>query len=646
MSETRWARVESLFHEALGRQGEDREKFLADACAGDPTLYGEVISLLSHYQEEDTFLEKSGMPPLAREPQPVLKQGDSIGSYEVIALLGRGGMGEVYLARDLRLGRKVAVKILSGNLAGNPALIERLRREAQTASALNHPNILTIYEFGTQGKLQYMVSEFVDGVSLRESIGKLSPKQSLDYARQIALALEAAHSVGIVHRDIKPENVMVRSDGIVKVLDFGLAKPADQFLEAGQSLYQRLASGVSGSIPGLLVGTIHYMSPEQVRGQPLDRRTDIWSWGVTFFEMLNGKRPFEGPTPGDVLAAILTGSPERGGCSPELGRIVSRALARDIDQRYQTMGAVLSDLKNIPVEIDSRPAPEPFRFLRARHSWKWISALAVVLILAGMGTYLRRSRTPVSPADDGPFRVAAIVSLTDRGDLRRVAVSRSESYIAYSVAENGGEALKLLRRTTMTEEPRHALEGGEAGRYTSVTFSPDEKYLYFVVEKNKTGNLYRIPVAEPGTADLVFSDVDSPVSFSPDGTHVVFVRRETDSHAEIIERSIERENAKERVITTFTPNVFLNQSIAWSPDGRWIACTIYPRSKIVVIDAESGKTTEIGDEIVVLDRPCRVDWKRPGPCGGSCGPGHSAAAMAGFLAGGFGHGTDLWPRRI
>jgi len=596
MSETRWARVESLFHEALVRQGEDRERFLADACAGDHALYGEVISLLGHYQEQDPLLEKSGLPPLSRESQPVLKQGDSIGSYEVIALLGRGGMGEVYLARDLRLGRKVAIKILPESLAGNPALIERLRREAQTASALNHPNILTIYEFGRQGDLQYIVSEFVDGISLREYIGKLSPQQSLDYARQIALALEASHSVGVVHRDIKPENVMVRSDGIVKVLDFGLAKLSDQSFQAGQSLYQRLASSAAGSVPGLLVGTINYMSPEQVRGQPLDQRTDIWSWGITLFEMLNGKRPFEAPTPGDVLVAILTGSLESVRCSPELGRTVSRALTRDVDRRYQTMGAVLSDLKNIPAEIDSQPAPAPSRFRRARHSWKWIPALALVLFLAGLGIYFRRLRAPAGPPDDGTFRVAAIVSLTDRGDLRRVAVSRSENYIAYSVAENGGEALKLLRRTTMTEEPRHALEGGEAGRYTSVTFSPDERYLYFVVEKNKTGNLYRVPIAGPATAELVFSDVDSPVSFSPDGTRVVFVRRETDSHAEIIERSIEKGNAKENVITTFTPSVFLNQSIAWSPDGRWIACTIYPRSKIVVIDIESGRTTEIGDE--------------------------------------------------
>src|SRR2546423_2676217 len=223
MPETKWTRVESLFHEALPLSPEQREKFLAEACQGDPALYAEIASLLSSYRLEDELLEKMGVPPLASELEsaaPMFVPGERLGVYEIIGLLGKGGMGEVYLARDLNLGRKVALKILPRGLAGRPLLIERLRREAQAASALNHPNILTIYDFAQQGDVQYMVSEFVEGASLREYIGKLSTAEALNYAQQIAKALQAAHAVGIIHRDIKPENIMVRSDGYIKVLDF------------------------------------------------------------------------------------------------------------------------------------------------------------------------------------------------------------------------------------------------------------------------------------------------------------------------------------------------------------------------------------------------------------------------------------------
>src|SRR5215510_4786500 len=357
MDEERWKRVESLFHQALVLKGEDRERFLAGAGHDDQSLLLEVKSLLAHYREEDPLLEDARGPRLASEPQLVLKEGDSIGNYEVISLLGKGGMGEVYLARDPRLRRKVAVKILPRSLAGDPELIARLRREAQTASALNHPNILTIYEFGRQDDLQYIVSEFVEGVSLRQYIGTLAVERALDYARQIGLALEAAHAVGVVHRDIKPENVMVRADGIVKVLDFGLAKFSDRQLETGGFLEQ-VTRGAGSTIPGFLVGTINYMSPEQVRGQLTDQRTDIWSWGVTLYEMLTGRCPFEAPTPGDALAAILNTDPVPPGHDRELNALVARALSKGLEQRYQRMEQALADLEK------SRQQPPPLHISR------------------------------------------------------------------------------------------------------------------------------------------------------------------------------------------------------------------------------------------------------------------------------------------
>src|ERR1700731_878948 len=297
MAKTRAQKIETLFHLALPLKGASRERFLADACKEDQTMYLEIISLLAHYQVEDELLEGMAVPALvnAREfEEPVFTQGELVGfHYEIISHLGKGGMGEVYLARDQRLGRKVAVKILSRYLADRPAFIDRLRREALAASGLNHPNILTIYEFGEHGVLHYIVSEFVEGSSLREHIGRLSNSEALDYAKQIGRALAEAHAAGIVHRDIKPENVMVRPDGFIKVLDFGLAKPDRPQSDAGRSLFERLAKASTSTVPGLLLGTIDYMSPEQARGEPVDRRTDIWGWGVGLPEMLPGKKTFE-----------------------------------------------------------------------------------------------------------------------------------------------------------------------------------------------------------------------------------------------------------------------------------------------------------------------------------------------------------------
>jgi serine/threonine protein kinase/tetratricopeptide (TPR) repeat protein len=346
MTETRWARVESLFHEALAKNGEDRERFLVEACKNDDSLLQEVRSLLSHYQAKDELLDQVKLADLAVEqnPRPVFEPGERVNDYEIISLLGKGGMGEVYLARDLKLPRKVALKILSRKLAGDSALGTRLRREALAASALNHPNILTIYEFGRQGETQYLVSEFIDGKPLRAYIGRLSTADALEYARQVGEALEAAHAVGIVHRDIKPENIMVRADGYLKVLDFGLAKLTSPQFENGESLWERLSAAGGSTVPGLLVGTVNYMSPEQVRGQTIDQRTDIWSWGVVLYEMLSGRSPFEGETPSDSLAAILHSDPAPPSNNPEMNSLIAKVLAKDRTQRYQDMREVLQNL--------------------------------------------------------------------------------------------------------------------------------------------------------------------------------------------------------------------------------------------------------------------------------------------------------------
>ncbi len=290
--------------------------------------------------------------------------GTQLGHYEVCSLLGAGGMGEVYLAKDTRLRRNVALKLLPPDLSLNKDRLLRFEQEAYAASALNHPNILTIYEIGQANDIRFIAAEFIDGVTLRQQMTgtQIELTEVLDTMVQVASALAAAHQAGIVHRDIKPENIMVRHDGYVKVLDFGLAKLTE---------YQRLVSDPEAATmhlvktePGTVMGTVSYMSPEQARGLEVDERTDIWGLGVVIYEMVAGKAPFDGLTKSDVIASILKTEPlplSRFSQVPsELQRIVKKALRKDRAERYQTVKDLVLDLKNLRREIEGRNETEAF----------------------------------------------------------------------------------------------------------------------------------------------------------------------------------------------------------------------------------------------------------------------------------------------
>ena len=284
---------------------------------------------------------------------------DLLSHYRKLKMLGAGGMGEVYLAEDVRLNRKVALKILPESFAADAHRLSRFEQEARAASALNHPNILTVHEFGADGGVHFLATELVEGETLREKIngGEMSVSDALNIAGQTAFALSAAHAAGIVHRDIKPENIMIRADGIVKVLDFGIAKLIGPLADAVDAEGETLAKVVTQTKPGMLLGTLHYMSPEQVRGQPSDARSDIFSLGVVIYEMITGKEPFDKPTSSDVIAAILTENPPpithaRADAPAELERIVSKALKKNKDERYQTSKDLLLDIKSLKREIE------------------------------------------------------------------------------------------------------------------------------------------------------------------------------------------------------------------------------------------------------------------------------------------------------
>ncbi|HVI10352.1 MAG TPA: protein kinase [Candidatus Binatia bacterium] len=352
----RWQRLEGLFYEAVELEPAARKTFLDQHCAGDNALRQEVESLLASSDQPLDFLQKSvqdAAQQVVGKPT-VLAPGSKFSRYEVVSLLGAGGMGQVYLARDTQLKRNVALKLLAPHLTRDERGLRRFEQEAQAASALNHPNILTLYEFGEWEGTYYIASEYVEGDTLRQLInkGRLSIAEVCDISAQVSGALVAAHERGIVHRDIKPANLMVRKDGIVKLLDFGIAKLNEDTGPVGV-----IGTLMSISQPGVVMGTVRYMSPEQARGQVVDGRSDLFSLGVVMYEMLTGEAPFQGETASDVMAEILKVEPPAlseavPGLSPQMEVIVVRALRKSRKERYQTAAEMLTDLQQFRKECE------------------------------------------------------------------------------------------------------------------------------------------------------------------------------------------------------------------------------------------------------------------------------------------------------
>ena len=361
MKAERWKQVNDLFQSAVERAPAERAAFLDDACHGDESLRRELGSLLTSYERSENFIE---LPAFEVAPELVTSErantlvGKLIGHYRIESLIGVGGMGEVYLARDERLGRKAALKLLPDSLTTDQTQLSRFKNEARSASALNHPNILTVYEIGAEGNRQFIATEFIEGITLRVSIarGRINPHMALEIAVQVASALAAAHEAGVVHRDIKPENIMMRPDRYVKVLDFGIAKLTEQRLASDDHTVETTAP--LQTRPGLVLGTARYMSPEQARGQKVDVRTDIWSLGVVFYEMVGGSPPFRGDTPSDCIASILTTEPPPlSGVLTDvplkLESILQKALRKSSDERYQTIQEMLADLRILKDELEA-----------------------------------------------------------------------------------------------------------------------------------------------------------------------------------------------------------------------------------------------------------------------------------------------------
>ncbi len=358
MTADRQRQIRELYDAALDCARDDRAAFLTAACGADEALRREVESLLAFHAQAESFIEQPALRVAAEAmaQEKVSAVGRELAHYRILALLGAGGMGEVYLAHDDRLARRVALKLLPAEFTADPARVRRFEREARAASALNHPNILTVHEIGQADGTHFIAAEFIEGETLRKRLaaGRLALTEALEVAAQIAAALVAAHRAGIVHRDIKPENVMLRRDGYVKVLDFGLAR----ITEARADDANLSAATVSNltTEPGTVMGTVAYMSPEQLRALDTDGRTDLWSLGVVLYEMIAGRRPFAGATTSAMIAAILEQEPppvadEAVSVPDELNRIISRALQKNRAQRDQTAEEMLADLKRLQQEL-------------------------------------------------------------------------------------------------------------------------------------------------------------------------------------------------------------------------------------------------------------------------------------------------------
>ncbi|MBA3568146.1 MAG: protein kinase [Pyrinomonadaceae bacterium] len=353
--------LEELFHEAAGLGPHERADFMARVRDSNPELVAELESLIAAHERPDGFIDspayETAAEPIAKA-QPVLVAGQVVGHYQIVAPLGKGGMGEVYLASDTKLDRKVALKLLPAEFTNHKDLLRRFIQEAKAASSLNHPNIITIHEIGQTDGVHFIATEFIDGQTLKQRMtrARLKFADVLDVSIQVASALQAAHAAGLVHRDIKPENIMLRPDGYVKVLDFGLAKLTEKSSQSKASASEVDTMVRGHTKPGTVLGTVDYMSPEQARGKVLDQRTDVFSLGIVLYEMAAGRMPFAAATSVDTLVSILEKEPppldEYAPEVPaEFQRIISKALRKDREERYQTIKDLLIDLKTLKEEL-------------------------------------------------------------------------------------------------------------------------------------------------------------------------------------------------------------------------------------------------------------------------------------------------------
>jgi len=562
-----------------------------------------------------------------------LAAGTKLGRYEIRSKIGEGGMGEVYLARDTQLDRQIAVKLLPAEIAQDQQRLHRFLQEARAAAALSHPNIAHIYEIGEADGGYFIAMEFVEGLALDKKIGgrMLPIAESLDIAIQITDALDEAHSKGITHRDIKSSNIMITPRGRVKVLDFGLAKVSQTTSTSEQISDSELATRVKTS-PGVVMGTVNYMSPEQASGKEVDARTDIWSVGVVLYEMVTGRLPFEGATPSHIVVAILEKEPLALSLSvpnvPEaLEWIVTETLTKDREERTQTARELMKRLQRLKQRVDAESeversvAPERLSSsasvasasdLRGRnvspvmqtqeamrpqtgeaaanpthvssaeyvvnqiktHKTATAVAIMVAIVVLAAVSFAMYKLLGGRSTNAMSLEAATYTRITNVGNATGAAISPDGKWLVH--VEDDGEQKSLWLRQVAVANSNTQIVPPAAVRYVGAAFSPDGNYVYYAVRQgtDETGTLYQVPVLG-GTPRKLFTGIGNSPTFSPDGKYMAYFYYIEDDDRLMIanaDGTNQRQLASRRGDEYFFQDNF--SSVSWSPDGKTIATPI------------------------------------------------------------------------
>ena len=626
-----WHHVKEIFVDALRLKSVDRSKFIEERCSGDMGLRAEVESLLSSHDSSESFLESPAVGEVAEvlaSDSSELKDGDFLKHYRIVKKIGVGGMGEVYLASDTKLGRKVAIKILSDSFESGQSNLKRFFLEAKAASGLNHPNIMVVHEIGEFDGTHYIASEYVEGETLSEVIRNrnLSLIEIVDISTQIASALDAAHEVGVIHRDIKADNLMLRADGIVKVLDFGLVKMAEK--KGSDVDFDAATQELMNTRDGMILGTAAYMSPEQARGKPVDQRTDIWSFGVVLYQIITRALPFPGETPSDIIASILKSEPRNiakyvSEIPVGLEAIVKKSLQKNASERYSSASELLEDIKLVKhkLEFGENTKPLNYRISNApKHDLTTDGTLTAVtagpsgareripesyfitsafneararpgvlaLVLASVALLLTAGYFGVSwltqtAAPVGSFQNMELKKLTREGSAGYwSAVSPDGKYVAYIVKSESKQSLEIGQ---VESSGVVKIASPANSEYAGLTFAPDGNDLYYTAkEKGESRSLYRVSVLGGNSRKLI-DGVDESVAFSPNGEKIAFVRGRTSLV------TTDAKGSNERILSAADKGEGLTY-LAWSNDGKSIFTAGYsktdPNYHLVELDAQTG----------------------------------------------------------